>query len=105
MGIGGLWNTTDVYTDKSRIVEEGSWHKFTIATNADELQEQLLATGDKELIEASPLDRIWGVGYSPQKAEANRAKWGQNLLGQALMRVRDRLRAEQAAKEGATEEK
>ena len=43
---------------------------------------------------ASPFDRIWGVGYGAAKAKENRANWGQNLLGHALMRARARLRAE-----------
>ena len=55
----------------------------------------LLETGDRLLVEASPNDRIWGVGYSAANAEANRGNWGGNLLGKALMRVRDRLRAEE----------
>ena len=44
--------------------------------------------------QASPFDRIWGVGFSATNAEGNRDKWGQNLLGKALMRVRERLQAE-----------
>lgn len=76
---------------KSRIVEEGNWHKFV----DKELREQLLATGDRELVEASPYDRIWGVGFKAKDAEAKRAQWGENLLGKAIMKVRDRIRAEQ----------
>lgn len=45
-------------------------------------------------LKASPFDRIWGVGYGAANAEPNRGNWGGNLLGKALMRVRDRLRAE-----------
>ena len=55
----------------------------------------LLETSDRLLVEASPYDRTWGVGYSASKAEANRSNWGENLLGKALMRVRDRLRAQE----------
>jgi ribA/ribD-fused uncharacterized protein len=54
----------------------------------------LLATGERELVEASPLDRIWGVGFAEKSAERNRHRWGQNLLGRALMDVRARLREE-----------
>ena len=50
-----------------------------------------------QIEQASPFDRIWGVGYGAATAEENREYWGENLLGQALMRVRERLRA-QAAK-------
>ena len=47
---------------------------------------------------ASPYDRIWGIGFSAAKAATNRNKWGLNLLGKALMRVRERLQRE---KEGS----
>ncbi|KAF2814462.1 DUF1768-domain-containing protein [Mytilinidion resinicola] len=78
--------------NKLRIVEEGNWHKFTKSKQAVELQKLLLATGDRELVEASPFDKIWGVGFAEKGAERNRHKWGQNLLGKALMTVRERLR-------------
>ena len=63
------------------------------------LKELLLATGDRELIEASPRDRIWGVGFGAEKAEelrreGKRERWGSNYLGEALMEVRTRIRAE-----------
>ena len=56
----------------------------------------LLATGDRLLVEASPLDRIWGVGLRADDPRIHdRANWnGQNLLGEALMRVRAELSAE-----------
>ena len=59
----------------------------------EKLREVLLATGDAELVEAAANDRIWGVGYNEQDAEAHRALWGQNLLGKALMDVRTELGA------------
>lgn len=59
------------------------------------LRELLSSTGERELVEASPRDKIWGVGFSPEKAGfVSRAKWGQNLLGKALTEVRMRLREE-----------
>ena len=79
---------------REKIVEEGNWWKFTQSKEGD-LRKMLLETGDRLLVEASPSDKIWGVGYAASKAEANRDKWGQNLLGKALMRVRDRLHAEE----------
>lgn len=39
--------------NKLRIVEEGSWWKFTASENVDELKPQLLATGDREIVEVS----------------------------------------------------
>jgi ribA/ribD-fused uncharacterized protein len=59
----------------------------------------LLATGDRELAEASPFDRVWGIGFTADCAEMNRESWGQNLLGRALMDVRARLREEEEEKE------
>lgn len=86
---------TDVdCADKLRIVEEGNYHKFTISEDAAALRSMLLATGERQLVEASPLDKIWGVGFGEKNAEKNRHKWGQNLLGIALMDVRTRLRDE-----------
>jgi len=46
------------------------------------------------LWQASPRDSIWGIGFAAENAEEMRAEWGENLLGKALMRVRERLREE-----------
>lgn len=53
----------------------------------------LLDTKDKILVEASPYDRIWGIGMASDDARAGNPKqWnGLNLLGFALMEVRDQL--------------
>ncbi|MEV0899709.1 NADAR family protein [Actinoplanes sp. NPDC049802] len=58
------------------------------------LRAYLLNTGDRVLVEASPLDRIWGIGLSrDDEAASDPHRWrGLNLLGFALMRVRDELR-------------
>lgn len=60
-----------------------------------ELKRYLLGTGDCILVEASPLDRIWGIGLDPWNPLATApTHWqGTNLLGFALMTARDRLRA------------
>ncbi|MDH0682192.1 NADAR family protein [Achromobacter animicus] len=60
-----------------------------------ELREFLLQTGNRVLVEASPVDRIWGVGMAQDDEHiANPNLWrGLNLLGFALMQVRDTLRA------------
>ncbi|KAK4547746.1 hypothetical protein LTR36_000704 [Oleoguttula mirabilis] len=79
---------------KSRIVEEGNYHKLTKSKGKPEIRQLLLDTGDRELVEASPTDRIWGVGFGAAEAEANREQWGENRLGKAIMAVRDRLRQE-----------
>ena len=53
-----------------------------------------LSTGDSVLVEASPYDAIWGIRLAASFPEAqDPMKWrGQNLLGFALMEVRDELR-------------
>lgn len=58
----------------------------------------LLETGDREIVEASPRDRIWGVGFGAKNAECQRARWGLNLLGKALTEARRVLREEEAQK-------
>jgi ribA/ribD-fused uncharacterized protein len=59
----------------------------------DELRAFLLATGERVLVEASPFDRVWGIGLGPTHDDAvHPARWrGLNLLGFALMDVRERL--------------
>lgn len=56
----------------------------------------LLDTGDKILVEASPYDKIWGIGLGSDNDDClDEAKWqGMNLLGKALMEVRKSLRDE-----------
>ena len=57
-----------------------------------ELRKILLETGDRIIVEASPYDRIWGVGLSEEDDDLYAGNWkGQNLLGKALMEVRDKL--------------
>ena len=57
------------------------------------LGEFLLSTGNAVIVEASPVDRIWGIGLAADDERAtNPLQWrGENLLGFALMEVRDRL--------------
>ena len=76
---------------KYEIVKLGNIHKFS---QHPELKEFLLNTKNRVLVEASPRDRIWGIGMgtSNEKAE-NPLLWrGKNLLGFALMEVRDELK-------------
>ena len=76
---------------KREIVVKGNVHKFEQNL---ELKAFLLATGNKIIVEASPVDAIWGIGLSPENPKAlNPATWqGENLLGFALMEVRDLLK-------------
>jgi ribA/ribD-fused uncharacterized protein len=73
------------------MVIEGNQYKFS---QHDELKKFLLDTADKIIVEASPRDSIWGIGLSQNALEArNPFTWGgTNLLGFALMEVRDRLK-------------
>lgn len=73
-----------------RIVVEGNVHKFSVHS---ELRSFLLTTGDRILVEASPIDRVWGVGLAADDQRVtDPGLWrGLNLLGFALMEVRERL--------------
>ncbi len=73
------------------VVVEGNLLKFG---QNPEMATFLLGTGDAVLVEASPTDRIWGIGLARDDSRAsNPQKWnGRNLLGFALMEVRSRLR-------------
>ncbi|MGW2047880.1 NADAR family protein [Streptomyces sp. NPDC001858] len=94
--------------ERLRIVVEGSVHKFA---SDPALRSFLLGTGERSemgvppaegwgrvLVEASPMDRVWGIGLSATDAAAtDPERWrGQNLLGFALMQARERLRANAA---------
>ncbi|MER8522696.1 NADAR family protein [Mesorhizobium sp. M0184] len=76
--------------EKRRIVTEGSFAKF--AQNKA-LGKFLQSTGSLVIVEASPVDRVWGIGLSAEDDRAaNPLLWrGENLLGFALMSARDRL--------------
>ncbi|MEV4461590.1 NADAR family protein [Microbispora sp. NPDC049633] len=74
------------------IVVRGSIAKFG---QNPELSRYLLATGGRVLVEASPYDRIWGIGLTAgDERAASPSTWqGLNLLGFALMAARDALGA------------
>jgi ribA/ribD-fused uncharacterized protein len=73
------------------IVVEGNQQKFG---QNDALKKFLLTTREKVLVEASPADAIWGIGLPHDNTNAsNPFLWrGSNLLGFALMEVRDYLK-------------
>ncbi|TDC62781.1 NADAR family protein [Actinomadura sp. GC306] len=88
-----------------RNFDERTWkeHRVAIVTRGNEakfaqhpdMRDYLLSTHPRVLVEASPRDRIWGIGL---RADDPRAKtpdsWqGENLLGFALMTTRDALAA------------
>ena len=58
------------------------------------LKEKLLdsAFDGKEFVEASPTDRIWGIGFAQVDAPDDESQWlGQNLLGKVITQVRAEL--------------
>lgn len=85
---------------KVRGFDEAAWvaarYELVVAGNRakfgqhPDLADFLRRTGTKVLVEASPYDRIWGIGLAPSNPDtAHPAKWrGLNLLGFALMEVR-----------------
>ncbi|QDN54072.1 NADAR family protein [Streptomyces sp. S1D4-20] len=77
------------------IVLMGTHLKFTQHPG---LHKFLLSTGDALLVEASPYDRIWGIGLAADNPHyVDPARWrGLNLLGFALTQTRERLKAEPA---------
>ena len=76
---------------KYEIVRRANLLKFS---QNEAFKEFLLSTNDKILVEASPYDTIWGIGMLETDPKAqNPSLWnGENLLGFALMEVRDELR-------------
>lgn len=87
-----VWNGV-----REEIVFQGNMRKFG---QNEELKRELLATGDKRLVEASPRDRIWGIGFGEKRALEVVDRWGLNLLGKALVRVREALRSAPQEDEG-----
>lgn len=75
------------------------YHKFT---QHKDLETLLLSTVGTELVEASPYDKIWGIGLGENDPRSlDKSKWrGKNLLGQVLMNVRQRILDKQLKNEG-----
>ena len=76
---------------RPEILKRGLLEKFM---QNPSLRAKLLSTGEALLAEASPFDDIFGIGLDAEKAsQTSPAQWmGKNLLGQALMEVRQQLR-------------
>lgn len=72
---------------KEKIVKEGNYLKFS---QNEDLKEYLCDTYPYTLVEANKYDKIWGIGMFSHDPNINdTSKWGQNLLGKNLMKVRD----------------
>jgi ribA/ribD-fused uncharacterized protein len=74
------------------IVVRGNLAKFS---QNELLADYLLETDNRVLVEASPVDKVWGIGLAADDLDSiNPYKWkGLNLLGFALMEVRAQLNA------------
>jgi len=73
------------------VVYKANYAKFT--QNSDCLME-LISSRGKIIVEASPYDKIWGIGLAKDDPRAlDRSQWqGTNWLGEAIMRVRDDIK-------------
>ena len=81
-----IWNE-----NKIKIVYIGNKLKFTQNQN---LKSELMNTNDKLIVEASPNDKIWGIGLHEEDPNSlNQNEWkGQNLLGNILTILRKDIR-------------
>jgi ribA/ribD-fused uncharacterized protein len=87
----------DVWSDfREDIVFSGNVLKFS---QNEDLKALLMATGDALLVEASPIDQVWGIGLGEDDPlRFDEKNWtGLNLLGKTLTRVRDYLKGPDAA--------
>lgn len=81
-----LWDS-----HKVNIMTLGLMEKFK---QNPELLKQLLEEDCDEFVEASPFDRIWGIGYNAEDALDNVDNWGENLLGRIITEVRNNIKNE-----------
>lgn len=81
--------------ERYNIVLKGNVAKFD---QHPTLKENLLATGDSVIVEASPFDRIWGIGMKEgDEGIDDPRQWkGLNLLGFAIMDAREELQRRSA---------
>jgi ribA/ribD-fused uncharacterized protein len=77
-----------------KIVYDANYAKFTQNKG---MRDELMASGQIEIVEASPEDRIWGIGLHERDERAwDKSTWeGTNWLGEAIMSVRSTLQAEE----------
>ena len=77
---------------KLQITEKAIRAKFVNPKHG--LLEKLVATGTRQIGEANPRDKYWGIGTSEDTADAkNPKKWkGQNQLGKILMKLREEFK-------------
>lgn len=80
--------------NRMQIVKRGNLAKFRQNTD---IKTELLSTSGTTLVEASPRDKIWGIGLGADNPAAfSKKTWrGQNLLGYILTDVRDEIISEE----------
>lgn len=83
------------------IVYRGNRAKFGAS---GKLRGLLMSTRGTTLVEASPLDTLWGIGVAEADPRAaDRSQWeGSNWLGEVLTRLREDLAAEESAESTGT---
>ena len=82
---------------KYKIMLQGLRYKFNQNPISEEM---LLYTGNKIIYEASKRDAIWGIGYNIYEAlRTNKENYGKNLLGKALMELRDEIKMQKDVSE------
>lgn len=80
----GVWDEF-----RYQIMVDGLYLKFS---QNPQIGEQLCATYPNMLYEAAPNDNIWGIGMCAKEAiTKDESEYGTNLLGKALMNVREQL--------------
>ena len=82
----GAWSQDLWIQHREQIVKQGLIYKFT---QSEECMDALMNTGSSIIAEASPYDKIWGIGITSKQARRGKKWMGLNLLGQLLMEVRD----------------
>lgn len=82
------------FKHREKIVYDANYAKFTQNIN---FKQQLLNSGTQVLVEASPVDPIWGIGmWQDDERCLNPNEWGGlNLLGFVIMDVRETILKEE----------
>lgn len=77
--------------EKYEIMKTAIRYKFS---QNKKLKKKLIETGNKNIYEASNYDKVWGIGMTLQEAkEIEEANFpGDNLLGKALMEIREEFK-------------
>lgn len=75
---------------RESVYEKVLWQKFG---QNKEIRDYLLSTSNNILVECNPYDKVWGIGLSLDDDFSKKSNWrGSNLLGNALMKVRQQFR-------------